>query len=143
VWLVIFATMTALRWMTTDVSVTKAISHFVTENLNTVNGELVRIHAYYNSGNLCMMPVAEMDDYESGKVYYTRKQMDVLVRFSSRVRASTAIDQANDAWLTFLERNAPTVSQQGRGELAPSALPPSALPPSALPPSALPLSKPG
>lgn len=113
VWLVIFATMTALRWMTTDVSVTKAIEHFVSKNLYTVNHELVRTHAYYSSGNLCMMPVAEMDDYESGKVDYTRKQMDVLVRFSSRVRASTAIDQANNAWLTFLERNAPTVSQQG------------------------------
>lgn len=113
VWLVIFATMTALRWMTTDVSVTKAITHFVETRLRTSNHELVRVHAYYSSGNLCMMPVADMDDYDSGKVNYTRKQMDVLVRFSSHARASTAIDQSNDAWLTFLERNAPTVSQQG------------------------------
>lgn len=113
VWLVIFATMTALRWMTTDVSVTKVITHFVKTRLRTSNRELVRVHAYYSSGNLCMMPVADMDDYDSGKVNYTRKQMDVLVRFSSRARASTAIDQSNDAWLTFLERNAPTVSQQG------------------------------
>ena len=41
-----------------------------------------------------MIPVADMDDYDSGKVNYTRKQMDVLVRFSSRARASTAIERS-------------------------------------------------
>jgi hypothetical protein len=107
VWMTTVALMASIHWKTVD---KLNLQRYVHQEFKT-NDDLVRVHAYYDRGFVCMMPEVSENIYESVK--YTPEQMQLLAVFAIHSNQNTSSAPGYEDALSFLTQHADRLEEKG------------------------------